>query len=72
MFENAGARVFSHNKKCQPIQLMLRIIFIVILILLAIPFVNKATDYIGGKVDGMKAASEIVVKTEKYAKGSGK
>lgn len=75
MFENEGSRVFLHSKKCQPRDLrktMLRIIFIITLILLAIPFINKARDYLGEKVDGVKAASEIVVKTVKYAKGSGK
>ena len=64
-----GQSFVLQSKKCQPIQPMLRIIFIVILILLAIPFINKATDYFGEKIDGVKAAGEIVVKTVKYAKG---
>ncbi len=47
---------------------MLRIIFIIILILAAIPFINKAKDYFGDKKD--KIAKEINLKDMREGAGN--
>ncbi|MBP7709738.1 MAG: hypothetical protein KA100_01540 [Rickettsiales bacterium] len=48
---------------------MFRIIFIVVLVLLAIPFFNKAKDYIGEKARKAEAIGTVAKKAFNYSKG---
>jgi hypothetical protein len=48
---------------------MFRTIFIITLILIAIPLFNKAKDYVGEKTQTAKNVGETVIKTIKYATG---
>jgi hypothetical protein len=51
---------------------MFRIIFIVLLVLLAIPFVNKGKEYWDEKVAKAKVIGQSLEKTARYAIESGK
>jgi len=51
---------------------MLRIILIITLILLAIPFFNKAKDYAEDKAHKAKIAGQTAVKAVKYWNGEKK
>jgi len=49
---------------------MFRIILIITLILIAIPFFNKAKDYVGEKIGDTKAIAKTAKKVIKYTTGN--